>query len=157
VAVVFLSGHGIRVDDAYYFLCVDADPLKPKLKGLRGLDIQEFLGDVAGKVYLFIDTCHSGSLLPGTIRGKDSLPDIDKLANELADQDSGVVVYSSSTGRQTSLEDETWGHGAFTYALLEAVREGKADFTGTTKASPTPDCTPEASPATPRPRRPSTA
>jgi uncharacterized caspase-like protein len=38
------------------------------------------------------------------------------------------VVFSSSTGRQLSREDPDWGHGAFTFALLEAIRDGRADF-----------------------------
>lgn len=41
-----------------------------------------------------------------------------------------MVVYSSSTGKEISREDKKWGHGAFSYALLEAVCDGKADFTG---------------------------
>ena len=128
VAVVFLSGHGINEDGSYYFICVDADPLDPMFSALGDDDIRKFLGKVTGKTVLLLDTCYSGSLQPGK-GGMDSLPDIDKFANELADAESGVVVYSSSTGKEKSLEDEQWGHGAFTYALLEAVRDGKADFT----------------------------
>jgi uncharacterized caspase-like protein len=47
--------------------------------------------------------------------------------NELASAENGVVVFSSSTGKQYSLEDPQWGNGAFTKALVEGFN-GKADY-----------------------------
>jgi len=38
-----------------------------------------------------------------------------------------VIVFSSSTGRQFSLEDPEWNNGAFTKALIEGI-EGQADL-----------------------------
>jgi uncharacterized caspase-like protein len=58
----------------------------------------------------------------------DSLPDTDRFANELADAESGVIVFASATGRQTSMEKPEWQNGAFTEALLEGL-DGKADYT----------------------------
>ena len=52
------------------------------------------------KVIAFLDTCFSGGLHS---KGPTQ-PDIDKLANELASAEKGVVVFTSSTGRQFSLE-----------------------------------------------------
>lgn len=129
VALVFLAGHGVRDEyDDYFFLTHDGDPLDPLGSALASDEIRKFLRTIAGKTVLFIDTCYSGALRAG--RGTpDSLPDIDRLANELADADSGVVVFSSSTGKELSLEHADWGHGAFTSALLEAVRDGRADYT----------------------------
>jgi uncharacterized caspase-like protein len=37
------------------------------------------------------------------------------------------VVFTSSTGTQTSLEDSGWQNGAFTEALLEGLK-GRADY-----------------------------
>jgi uncharacterized caspase-like protein len=54
-------------------------------------------------------------------------PDVDKLANELASAEKGVVVFTSSTGRQFSQEKPEWKNGAFTKALVEAIKGG-ADF-----------------------------
>ncbi|MGD8275625.1 MAG: caspase family protein, partial [Thiohalocapsa sp.] len=128
VAAVFLAGHGVRDEyDDYFFLTHDADRLDPLGSALSNDEIRKFLRTVAGKTVLLLDTCYSGALRAG--RGTpDSLPDIDRLANELADADSGVVVLASSTGKELSLEHPDWGHGAFTYALLEAIRDGKADY-----------------------------
>jgi len=52
--------------------------------------------------------------------------DLDKVASDLASTENGVVVFSSSTGKQFSMEYPELGHGAFTAALLEAF-DGKSD------------------------------
>ena len=62
----------------------------------------------------------------GTRRGG---PDITAVVNELSSAENGVVVFASSTGRQYSLEDKSWGNGAFTKALVEGVN-GRADYHG---------------------------
>jgi hypothetical protein len=49
--------------------------------------------------------------------------------NELASAENGVVMFSSSTGREVSVEDQRWENGAFTEALLEAF-SGAGDLTG---------------------------
>ncbi len=72
-----------------------------------------------------MDTCHSGNVM-GTRRG---VADITAVVNELASAENGVVVFASSTGRQYSLEDASWGNGAFTKALVEGVN-GRADYQG---------------------------
>ena len=43
------------------------------------------------------------------------------------DAENGVVVFTSSTGKQYSLEDKAWNNGAFTKALVEGI-DGKADL-----------------------------
>ncbi|WP_295458846.1 caspase family protein [uncultured Thiodictyon sp.] len=129
VAVVFLAGHGLKdTYGAYYYLSVDGDPSAPHHSAIKGGDIAEYLRRIQGKVVLMLDTCYSGALLGDTRAAIDSLPDLDRFANELADADTGVVVFSSSSGAQLSREDPAWGHGAFTCALLEAIRDGRADF-----------------------------
>jgi len=129
VAVVFLAGHGLKdAYGAYYYLSVDGDPATPHHSAIKGGDIAEYLRRIQGKVVLMLDTCYSGALLGDTRAVLDSLPDLDRFANELADADTGVVVFSSSSGAQVSREDPAWGHGAFTCALLEAIRDGRADF-----------------------------
>jgi uncharacterized caspase-like protein len=94
---------------------------------VRDFEIRDFLSKVEAKAVLFLDTCYSGQLRLG--RGQpDALPDITKLANELADADAGVIVFASSTGRERSLELEQFQQGAFTHALLEGIG-GQADYT----------------------------
>lgn len=128
VAIVFLSGHGFRDEyDDYYFLPYDGRPDEAVLNSISGDDFRRFLRTISGKTAIFLDTCYSGGLHTG--KGvTDSLPDIVRFANELADAESGVIVFASSTGRQLSHEDDDWQNGAFTEALLEGI-SGKADYT----------------------------
>jgi Caspase domain len=126
LAVLFLSGHG--QNDAgghYHFLPYDTDLSDLDLTTLQDFEIQDFLAKVPGKVVAFLDTCYSGGL---KTKGPTQ-PDVDKLANELASAEKGIVVFTSSTGRQFSLENPEWNNGAFTKALVEAFK-GKADFQG---------------------------
>jgi uncharacterized caspase-like protein len=90
---------------------------------IQDYEIEDFLSKVPGKVVAFLDTCFSGAVhAKGPVQA-----DVDKLANELASAENGVVVFTSSTGRQSSWEKPEWRNGAFTKALVEAFKGG-ADF-----------------------------
>jgi WD40 repeat protein/uncharacterized caspase-like protein len=126
VGMVFLSGHGL--DDpalGYVYLPVNADPDKLKRTGVTMADFRSTLAALTGKVVFFLDTCHAGSVL-GDVR-KGVFTDTTAVVNELASAENGVVVFSSSTGRQYSLEDKAWGNGAFAKAVIEGLN-GAADF-----------------------------
>jgi len=73
-----------------------------------------------------VDTCHSGGA-GGKARGIGT--DIVSIVNELSSAENGAIVFAASTGKEFALEDEKWGHGAFTKALLEGLG-GKADLKG---------------------------
>ena len=53
--------------------------------------------------------------------------DVNGVLNELSSPEYGLVVLASSTGKQFSLEDASWGNGAFTKALVEGL-SGQADL-----------------------------
>lgn len=126
VAMVFLAGHGMNDPNGiYYFLPVNTDLDKLKRTGLAFSDIKNTVISLAGKTVLFVDTCHSGNIM-GSRR---AVADVNALVNELASAENGAVVFSSSSGRQFSVEDASWRNGAFTKALVEGIG-GKADFMG---------------------------
>lgn len=125
VAMVFFAGHGVNDDTgSYFFLPHNADPEKLLRTAVGFGDIKTTVANIAGKALFFVDTCHAGNVM-----GRRSATDVNALVNELSGAENGVVVFSSSTGRQTSLEDASWENGAFTKALVEGLR-GKADLLG---------------------------
>jgi len=131
VAMVFMAGHGTNDQTGnYYFLPANVDTEKLKRTGVVFSDIKNTLNSLAGKALFFMDTCHSGNVM-GSRRAQT---DITGMVNELASAENGVVVFASSTGKQYSLEDASWGNGAFTKALVEGIN-GKADYTGKGKIS----------------------
>lgn len=125
IGMLFIAGHGVNDPNGiYYFLPANADPERLKRTGVPFSDIKNTLASLAGKSLFFVDTCHSGNVMGGR---RAAANDITGALNELASAENGVVVFSSSTGRQYSLEDPAWGNGAFTKAVVEGLA-GKADF-----------------------------
>jgi uncharacterized caspase-like protein len=126
VGLVFLSGHGFNDPSlGYVYLPVNADPDKLKRTGVTMSDFRSTLASLTGKAVFFLDTCHAGNVLGSTRKGE--IDDVSAVINELASAENGVVVFSSSTGRQSSLEDRSWGNGAFAKAVIEGLNGG-ADF-----------------------------
>jgi WD40 repeat protein len=126
VAMIFLAGHGINDNTgAFFFMPYEAQTESLRRTCLMFTEFKHTVSTIAGKVVLFVDACHSGNILGG----RRAAPNIDMLVHEMASVESGAVVFTSSTGRQYSLEDERWGNGAFTKALLEGL-QGKADWFG---------------------------
>ena len=120
VAMVFLAGHGINdQDNHYYFYPHDVDPDRLLRTGVGFEVIRNTLKAIAGKALFFVDTCHSGNSV-GLARPRGLL-DINRVINELASSDNGAVVFSASTGSQSSLEHPDWNNGAFTKALVEGL------------------------------------
>ena len=125
VAMVFLSGHGITTPDQHYrFLPYDYDAKRPISTTVSDPALQDYLTKVGGKKIFFFDTCYSGNVLGG--KAMDSLPNVDKFANELKASENGIIVFASSTGNQLSLEREEWNNGAFTKAIVEGMRGAAA-------------------------------
>jgi hypothetical protein len=126
VAMVFLAGHGVNDSGGvYYFLPVNANLERLRRTGVPFTEMKNTVISLAGKTILFIDTCHAGNVMGA----RGVAPDITGVVNELASAENGAVVFASSTGKQYSFEDPTWGNGAFTKAAVEGM-EGKADYTG---------------------------
>lgn len=138
--LVFVASHGFTADPAsgeYYFLTRDstqhdllavvgARPGQPPdaraaASLMSGSELHALLKRVPGKRILVLDTCHSGSA--------DGRSDPYALSKRSAA--AQIAVLSASQGDQLSYElpPDTSGqaprHGAFTYALMEALA-GKA-------------------------------
>ena len=122
VGVLFIAGHGITdIGNTYRFLPHDADISLPRRSMVSEAQIREALVKIRGKAIFFIDTCYSGNAV-----GRFTKHDITLIANKLSSPDSGVLVFSSSDGRQESLENVRWNNGAFTKELVIGLK-GKAD------------------------------
>jgi WD40 repeat protein len=123
-ALVFMAGHGTTEDNKYYFLPADVDIGRLQQTATPQDEIRERLGQIRGTALFFFDTCKSGSVMRGS---RLVQPDINGVINDFASAENGVVVFGASDAREDSLEAKSWGHGAFTKALLEALR-GQADL-----------------------------
>lgn len=130
VTLYFFSSHGgTNAQKTSYFL-VPHDFTQGSW-GVDGKAIKERLDATQGRTLLLMDTCHSGNVLgQGQMRSLDDHMKRTRFINELIQSGPGTVVFSSSTGAQTSLESPAWNNGAFTKALREGLAGG-ADPAGT--------------------------
>jgi len=125
VGMLFIAGHGANdAKDGYFFVPYDFDPAAGARTGVTQATFKKAVEGLAGRAYFFIDTCHSGNVTGG--RKSFPSPDVSAVMNDMASADSGVIVFSASTGRQEALENEAWGNGAFTKSVVEGL-SGKAD------------------------------
>ena len=123
-AMVYIDTHG--GNDAqmrYYFCAHDFDPQRRFQTTVSSEEVQRTVDSVPGKVIFFLDTCHAGNALGKLSSPSGPVADVNRVVNELASDENGAVVFSSSTGRQVS-----WS-GFFAQALIEGL-QGKADLLG---------------------------
>lgn len=126
IAMLYFSGHGVNDHNGnYYFLPAPVNLDKLRRTAVSYHDIKTAIVNLPGKTLAFIDTCHAGNIM-GNTRGVKA--DINAVINDVTSAENGIVVFSSSTGRQDSIEDSKWENGAFTEALIEGLT-GKADYT----------------------------
>lgn len=125
ISLLILAGHA-QNDPAggYYFLPTDAEivnntDVRPST-AVSWRDIKAVLEGPASKMVM-LDTCHAQNATGVKSRNADN----DRLVREL--RDFGAVVFASSRGTEVSLESTEWGHGAFTYAILQGLK-GEANL-----------------------------
>ena len=129
MAIIFLAGHGQTSDNnQFYFLGHDSDFEKLRQTGIKWTELRDTLQALPGKVILMADACHAGAATrENKRRDGSSVWDPERLARAFVGLDIGAVVFMASMGREFSVENSAWGHGAFTKALLDGLR-GAADF-----------------------------
>jgi hypothetical protein len=130
VAFAFFAGHGINdpITGQFYFLPYNADTNAIKRTMVANTDVTSTLDSLPGKRVLFLDSCHSANVT-GKGRARAAL-DLAQVRKEMESAGNGTLVFAAASGRQGALENPTWGNGAFTKAVLEAMA-GKADTKAT--------------------------
>jgi WD40 repeat protein len=120
VAVLFIAGHGLNDDTGeFYLLPGDAVLLDDgSIKRSRAISWREIRSilDFPGKKIVFVDACHS----EGVSGKKTRSVDTDRFVKEL--QDANAVIFTSSRGNELSQESAEWGHGAFTYSIIQGLK-----------------------------------
>lgn len=128
VAVVFLAGHGHWVPrpDAkgknrrkppmmFVFCCRDFDPAKPLETGITDEELIAALAECPARKLLLLDACHSGQTAT------------DSVIRHLVPDGQGPAIIAACDQQESSLEHDTFGHGLFTAAVIEALTTRFAD------------------------------
>ncbi|MCP4678778.1 MAG: hypothetical protein GY854_25480 [Deltaproteobacteria bacterium] len=125
VAIIYIAGHGFKDSKRnYYFFPYDGKESNLEGTAVKWTEFQKVLENLPSKIILMADTCHSGAVT-GKSRGRRRATIYEAL-RQLVDAGTGVVVLTSSTGKERSWEARRWKHGAFTKAFLEGLTR-KAD------------------------------
>lgn len=138
--VIFLSGHGVIGESgAWYLLAADTTVLNEDRyakTAISGANLAEILRALpAQKVVMLIDSCHAGAALNpvGGVRMRAvERVETDQALVRLA-RSAGVFLIGGSSRERLAAEADRFGHGLFTYALLEALG-GKAPCSPVTAA-----------------------
>ena len=122
IVIIFIAGHGVNDDKGnYYFLSHEANLERLRRTAVKWTEIQDTISNLPSKVILLADTCHSGNIT-GTRR------DITSAIKSIMNSGTGSIIMTATTGSGYSYEQKSWGHGAFTKALLEGIDQTKADY-----------------------------
>ena len=129
VALILFSGHGHLVDGKLYLLQHGVDARSTPALKASALLASDFRDEIAafaqrGRALLFIDACRSGGATAPLGQSLQALLNAPNL-----------TVFTSSSAGEYSWEDDAWQNGAFTEALLEALRLADADRDGLVRIS----------------------
>jgi len=120
--VLFLAGHGIAEGKSYYFIPFKSGGMAGKsAEWVPGDQIVGTLQSLPGRAMFFLDACYSGAL---TNQASGKASNATEMINKI-DDERGVTIFASSTGKEKSGEDDE--NGFFTKALIEGLRGKAAD------------------------------
>ncbi|MDR2094052.1 MAG: caspase family protein [Treponema sp.] len=125
MTVLFIAGHGVSGrDNNFLFLPADAahtDDITIWENAVSRQEIDAVLRNILGRKIVFIDACHSAGIAGGKAKSVDS----NRLFRDI--DDGSTIVLTSSRGNESSLERVEFGHGLFTYSIIQGLA-GAADL-----------------------------
>jgi hypothetical protein len=136
--LIFFAGHGApEVDQrgierdglAKYLIPSDAEPDDLYSTALPMDELQTIFGRIeAERVMVFLDACYSGAAGGRTFASKSVRAlNVDDLFLERLTRSKGRAIITASRPAEVSIELPEFGHGLFTYYLLQGL-QGAADL-----------------------------
>ena len=122
--LVFISAHGMKWNKGLLIL---ADNYRPGNEHYTAVDYEYILSQIdrlSCKKLIFIDACFSGAAKDNT-----DVSGLNEALETLSRKQNGLLTITSSRDDQKSHEHPSWGHGAFTRAILDGLN-GRADQNG---------------------------
>jgi uncharacterized caspase-like protein len=126
--VVFAAAHGTSVDGHFYLILQDYQGgLEPGSLARAAVSqdrLQDWLANriKAKRAIVLLDTCESGALVSGYARSRNGLAASEAAVGRLHEATGRPVLTAAAEGEPAFEGFE--GHGVFTWALLDALKNG---------------------------------
>jgi uncharacterized caspase-like protein len=136
---IYYAGHGaVETDPANpdgdgfekYLLPYDADLEDLYSSSISMKEVRTIFQRIAAERLVFIaDTCYSGASGGRTLLSSSTRATLSERFFERLSQGKGRIILSASSANEVSQEIDEFGHGVFTYYLLQGLK-GEADKDG---------------------------
>jgi len=137
--VLFAAAHGTSLAGRFYLIPQDynggANPASLKELAIGQERLQDWLANriKAKKAVVLVDTCESGALVSGYARSRFDVPASEAAVGRLHEATGRPVLTAAAEGRPAFEGYE--GHGVFTWALLDALKNADRNGNGTIELS----------------------
>lgn len=132
--VLFAAAHGFSNSGRFYLIPQDyqggTNPVALARKAVGQDVLQNWIANRvhARKVLVLLDTCESGALVSGHMRSRTDVPASEAAVGRLHEAIGRPVLTAAAAG-QPAFEGYR-GHGVFTWALIDALRNGDNNRNG---------------------------
>ncbi len=135
LVIIYFAGHGAPEPanpSNNYLLTYDSDPNSLETTAFPMWDVNTALTRYipSKRVIVFSDACHSGGISSDLATRGVSLTEtnlINQYLTDLSKSKEGTIVFTASQAGEVSQELDKFGHGVFTYYLLQGMK-GEADI-----------------------------
>jgi hypothetical protein len=134
LAVVYIATHGTARDkdvaEANYIVTFDTDVESADGLYSTAIPMVEISNAVrtrlrALKAVVFLDTCHSAGAAANTVTVPSSISP--RMLDHIR-EGTGRVIIAASQEEEEAFEDRRYGHGLFTYYLLQGLKQKQGDL-----------------------------
>ncbi len=152
--ILYYAGHGLLNQQLDYYLAThDVSFANPSVNGILYSELEDLLDGIpARQKVLLIDACHAGEVDKEEVKlqeqskktkeviqfvrngdlflqNKRAISYFDLMKEFFVDLRThhGANIFSSSGAKEFALEGDEWNNGVFTYHLIQALKEQKAD------------------------------
>jgi len=122
--LIYLSGHGLKEESGFYFIPYDVNDNKLDETALSQPTLKKNIAKLSktNKLFIFLDSCHSGAVSSEKIQ--QEVTSFDKIKHQLGDN---VFILAAAGENQEAQDQFTLGNnekannGLFAYAVLEGL------------------------------------
>jgi hypothetical protein len=135
--IFFASAHGYSQSGRFYLIPQDYPDALDEIssRAISQDRLQDWIANriKARKAVLLLDTCESGALVAGHTQSRFNAPASEAAIGRLHEATGRPVLTAAASGRAAF--EGYRNHGVFTWALLDALRNGDSNANGTIELS----------------------